>query len=276
MARRFIAWILLAGCVGCAVPSQHVAEDIRLYRGRQDARPVARDSLVCISYNIKFGQDVAKALDDLQALPLQPPWDVVLLQEMDAEGAAWLAERLAMNHVYRPSYVHPRTGRLFGNAILSPWPLENPRVLTLEHPNPLTGDHRTVLAADVRVGNGRLRAVSAHLATWLVAHENRLEQAVEVRDSLLAAPGAVLLGGDFNTGTEHEVKLFRRIFRAAGLEETRLQAQSTVDAGLLGRLGLDLLLDHLYQRGLVSVRAGVGGQASGSDHRPIWGVYRWP
>lgn len=274
--RRIVAGILLLLLsLGCAVRPVHDAAGIRLHTGRAGERPAPSDSLLVVSYNIKFAEKLDTALADLRRLPLPRRPDVLLLQEMDPAGTAWLAQELGMNHVHRPSYIHPQTGRLFGNAILSPWPLQDAQVVVLPHANPLTDDRRTALAVDVMVAGHRLRTVSLHMGTLMMPLGNRLEQFTTVRDSLVPPGGPVLVGGDMNTAGPYERRLVRRLFRAAGLRDTRLPEAATMERRLLGPIKLGFRMDRFYQRGLEPLAAGVGTRARGSDHRPIWSVYRW-
>ncbi len=238
-------------------------------------KPVLSDSLVCVSYNIAFSEKLDQALVDLanDAVPQQP--DILLLQEMDAEGAAYMALHLGMNYYYFPSFIHPHHGRLFGNAVLSPWPLSNARTAALPHANPLTENYRTALAVDVELAGGMVQVVSAHNATLIVDLEKRVQQVVAIRDSLVVPAGPVIVGGDFNTGTNWEGTLFRRVMRQAGFRETRPPAGRTARGGPLDFFGYHLKLDHIYYRDLQFVSAGVCRETSASDHFPIWGVFKW-
>jgi endonuclease/exonuclease/phosphatase (EEP) superfamily protein YafD len=268
--------LLLLILAGCAHDTTLNRADIHLYGGLAAGRmPAESDSLVCISYNIEYSEELEQALLDLTTDPrLQQP-DILLLQEMDAEGAAFLAGRLGLNHFYYPSFIHPHHGRLFGNAVLSPWPLQKPRAVILPHPNPLTDNRRTALAVDVQVGSRTVRAVSVHLSTLVVDLEDRLEQAVVVGDSLVAVSGPTVIGGDFNTGTRWEETLVRRVFRRIGFREAHISARKTARGGPLDLVGYNLKLDHIYYRDLEPVAAGVSPGATAGDHFPIWSVFRW-
>lgn len=261
---------------GCAHDSPFTQSDLRLYSGSVDAsNPAISDSLVCVSYNIAFSEKLDQALVDLAngAVPQQP--DVLLLQEMDAEGVAYMAQRLGMNYYYFPSFIHPHHGRLFGNAVLSPWPLSRARTVALPHSNPLTDNYRTALAVDVQWAGEVVQVVSAHNATLIVDLDKRLEQVVVMRDSLVSPVGPVIVGGDFNTGTNYEGLLFRRIMRLAGFRETRPPKGRTARGGALDLFGYHLKLDHIYYRELEFISSGVFRESSASDHFPIWGVFRW-
>ena len=272
-----IMWgFFLLALNGCAHDTIFTQSDIRLYSGSGDGlKPVKSDSLVCVSYNIAFSEKLDQALIDLtdEAMPQQ--LDILLLQEMDAEGTAYLAHHLGMNYCYFPSFIHPYHGRLFGNAVLSPWPLSEPRHLVLPHAKPMSGNFRTALGVDVQLAVGTVQVVSAHMATMVVGLEKRIEQVVVMRDSLVSPWGPAIVGGDLNTATNWEGTLFRRVMREAGFRETRLPAGRTASGGMLDIIGYHFKLDHIYYRELKFLSSGVCHWALASDHFPIWSVFRW-
>jgi len=272
----FWSWLLLWGFSGCAHETALTQADVHLYHDLgHGVHAVETDSLVCVSYNIEYSEKLDAALTDLTFDSRLRQPDILLLQEMDAEGVAFLADRLGMNYAYYPSFIHPHHGRLFGTAVLSPWPLHNPRHVVLPHANPLTENRRTALAVDVQVGTRVVRAVSVHLSTLVVDLDDRLEQVAVVRDSLIPAAGPTIIGGDFNTGTRWEVDLIRREVRKAGFREAYTAVDKTASGGILDLLGHKLNLDHIYYRDLDFVAAGVSDTAKASDHFPVWSVFRW-
>jgi endonuclease/exonuclease/phosphatase family metal-dependent hydrolase len=268
--------LLLLLLSGCAHETSLTRDDIHLYSGLEKGKaPAEPDSILCVSYNIEYSEKLDQALADLTADPrLQDP-DILLLQEMDPEGVAYIADQLGMNYFYYPSFIHPHHGRLFGTAVLSPWPLGKPQPIVLPFPNPMTDNHRTALAVDVQIGHRTVRAVSVHLSTLMIDLEDRLEQATIVRDSLVAETGPALIGGDFNTGTSWEEVVFRRVARRGGFREARFQVERTARGGPLDLVGYHLNLDRIYYRDLELMAVGVSDGATASDHFPVWSLFRW-
>ncbi len=262
---------------GCATSTHLTDADLRLYTNAIRVHPdrAVADSLVCVSYNIAFAEELDLALADLRKNEITSQSDILFLQEMNATGAAYLAAELGLNYYYFPSYISPRHGDLFGNAVLSPWPLSNAKTVKLPHPNPLTENHRTALAVDVTIGERTIQAISVHLATLVVELENRVEQAKVVRDSLITPTGPVVVAGDFNSGSDYEITRFRRVFRKSGFREARLGLDRTAEAGPLDLVGYHLKLDHIYYRNLAHVAAGGVFETQASDHYPIWAVFHY-
>jgi endonuclease/exonuclease/phosphatase family metal-dependent hydrolase len=276
--------LLVAGflwCAGSGPPADGVIS--WLGTSADERNPVARsmsDSLTVVSYNIQFGEEIEQALVDLRGDSRLAGADVYLLQEMDSMGVEALAESLGCQHVYAEAYLHERTGRPFGTAVLSRWPIMSHRAVSLPHPAPWTDHLRNALTADLDIAGRPVRVISVHLATLVNRQQERLEQARTVLDSLIVDGRPVIVGGDFNTVVAYEVILVRRLFRRAGFIQARLTAGPTVRSSLRTRLlrlgGEEPILDHLFVRGLEPIAGGITRGAQASDHYPIWAVFRWP
>jgi len=251
---------------------QHAVMDI------SEVRPESAtdDSLLVVSYNIQYGENVDLAVADLRAAGLDRP-DILLLQEMTPAGVETVARALDLNHVYHPAAVHPHHSQLFGNAILSPWPITGTRLLVLPHPHPLSGHRRIAAACDLEIAGRPVRAISLHLATAIVAAQQRFEQAVAVVDSLVTPwKGAVVIGGDFNTSAPNDIINIRKHYRRqARLLPVRMPPDCTVRWHPWRVLGVGCKLDHLFLHGLEAGSSGLELEALASDHFPIWARLGW-
>ena len=118
------AWALAAAMLllaGCRV--SNYLEPAQPFYATHDG--VARDKepgLRVVTFNVKEGQKIAEAIAALGRHPDLRDADVVVLQEMNAEGVAAVARALRMNSAYFPATREPGAGRDWGNAVLSPWP----------------------------------------------------------------------------------------------------------------------------------------------------------
>jgi endonuclease/exonuclease/phosphatase family metal-dependent hydrolase len=269
-----IAIPLLSLAHGCGKKVDFSPTDAHFHYGLYAPEAAAsRDSLLVVSYNIQYGEDLDLAVADLKAAAHLHPVDILLLQEMSTISADSIARALAFNYVYYPAYVHPSTGRLFGNAVLTPWPITWQRVLILPHGNPLSKDQRIAVATEIEVGGQPIRAISVHTATVVLAQEKRMEQAQTVVDSLSSVTTPIIIGGDFNTVIEYEVTLLQRLFRRAGFQRARPPGGATVDRTLLKLTRQQPVLDHIFYRGLDLRHSGIVAQADASDHLPIWATF---
>ncbi len=276
--RKRRAWLIPALLLlsSCAKMVVYTSADTPLHQGTfAEHLSVRPDSFTVVSYNIQYGEDIDLALADIQSEPRLRSADVFLLQEMDPEGTETLARALNLHYVYFPASVHPHHARLFGNAVLSRWPITHHSVSILPHGHPFSGHRRIAVAADLDVGGHTLRVVSVHTATVVTAQDLRLEQARAALDSLAAVDGPVVIGGDFNTIADFEHTLVRRLFRRSGFLQARLPTGPTVKWGLRKVLGLELVLDHIFFHNLQLRRTGIAQQAIASDHLPIWAVFTW-
>src|SRR5258705_4492997 len=154
--------IATAGCAK-AVNYPSVTEPIATWQTQQATRPPdTTGTFRVVSFNIAFAIEIDRAIEVLQQSgPLQNA-DVIALQEMDAPGTERIARALRMNSVYFPSGVHPRHKRDFGCAILSPWPLVEPRKLILPHRARVSGLQRAATSAIVMHGAEAIRVYSVH------------------------------------------------------------------------------------------------------------------
>lgn len=281
-----LVWLLTVSAVlslvgGCASTPGADPISHEVYTGSYstDRAPVVidrPDSLVVVSYNIAFSLQPEKAAEELLAEPGLKQVDILLLQEMDAEGSEHVARELGMDFVYGPSYLHPRYDRQFGTAILSKWPIKGHDYVILPHSDPLTKNHRRVMAADVQVGDQLLRLVSVHLSTIVIPLEYRLEQVAAVNDSLGRVDYPAIIGGDFNTVSSVGATKVRQAMRHAGYRQVRLPEGGTADSKMLDHIGQDVVLDHFFYKGLTAGQSGIADHFTASDHHPIWAVFTWP
>lgn len=230
-----------------------------------EARPPAdapgRDTLKIVSFNVEFGQDVDGALGVLLETPALSGPDIVLLQEMDAEGTRRIAEALGMAYVYYPAAFRIRTDQDFGNAVLSRWPIVDDAKLLLPHTAIFGGGRRTATVATLDVHGRRVRVYSAHLATIVnLSFRARANQMRTVlRDAALHP--RVVLGGDLNEGQLGHLALERGY------------AWPTRDGPWTAPVGR---FDHILLKGLDPVEpAGAGTVLDNrgvSDHKPVWAL----
>lgn len=220
-----------------------------------------RDTLRVVSFNVREGVEVDSALAVLATEPALAGADVVLLQEMDGPGVRRVAERLGMGFVYYPSVVRRTTGRDFGNAVLSRWPIVADEKLVLPHRSIFGGTQRTATVATLRVGRTPVRVYSVHLATWMnqAQRDRRDQMGAILRD---AAPYPhVIVGGDLNDPD------------MAGMAALRGFAWPTREGPRTASVGR---LDHIVFKGLRSPGPGAAGTVEhnrgASDHRPVWAV----
>jgi endonuclease/exonuclease/phosphatase family metal-dependent hydrolase len=223
--------------------------------------PVAAPFRV-VSFNIEYALRIDAALEALAASPALRHPDLLALQEMDPPGVEKMARELGMHAVYFPSGVHPKHRKDFGCALLSPWPLEEPRKLVLPHGARVTGLRRAAVSAVVVRGGLRVRAYSVHLPSPLaVSKGSRREQVRALVADAARFPEPIVIAGDFNSyrmGGE---------FVAGGFQWTTRYVGPTA-RWRFGGLGYD----HVFVRGLSVTASGREEHRGASDHNPIWSL----
>jgi endonuclease/exonuclease/phosphatase family metal-dependent hydrolase len=252
-----LALIVSAGCAN-AVNYADPVGPVRV--GRADASPVGTGHLKVVTFNIRFGEQPARAARLLSENPSLRAADILLLQEMDDEGTRLIAGELAMNYVYVPSAVHPRSHRDFGVALLSPWRIDAPRKVPLPGENALLHLRRSAASGIVHTGIGDILVYAVHFETPFGASDatRRMQARALLQDSK-GWQGPLLIGGDFN-GTDAADELAH-----AGLSWITRQLHDT--AGPFD-------LDQIVVRGLCVIdRPAVLNTPelrAISDHHPVW------
>lgn len=254
---------------GCRTAHNYSSAAGPRYAGLPDAGLGTRGSdsvpprvLKVVTFNVQFALQIDRAVTVLRSTPALRDADVVLLQEMDAPGTARIAASLGMFYVYYPATLHPLSGRDFGEAILSRWPIMDDAKIILPHPSRFQHTQRIAVGATILAGGVPVRVYSTHLGTISdVSWASRRDQLTAILADAEHYP-RVILGGDFNN---HGVGRFA--VERGFLWPTEHGPRTTT----LGRF------DHIFVKGLALPGAAFSGtenNGGASDHRPVWAVAR--
>ncbi len=160
MTRTRLA-LLLVGVVlfsSCRTGANYPAPDGPRYSGRPegiDSPRITPDTLRLVSFNIKYGEQMDSALYLLATHPELRAADILLLQEVDNDGTQRVARAFGFAYVYYPAMKRVNTGRDFGNAVVSRFPIIADRKIVLPHMARLAGGQRTATAATLVATAGR-------------------------------------------------------------------------------------------------------------------------
>jgi endonuclease/exonuclease/phosphatase family metal-dependent hydrolase len=276
--RRAAAILFAATLVSCASAINYLdpSGPSYVYPREGDTAASASSSapLRVVSFNIQYAIEIERAIQVLRENePLRNP-DILSLQEMDAPGTERIARTLSLNAVYFPSGVHPKHRRDFGCALLSPWPLEEPRKIVLPHGARGSGLRRSAVAAVVVRGEQRLTAYCVHLPSPLaISGGSRREELRVLAADAATAAGPVVIAGDFNSHDKVEE------LAKAGFTWVTRDVGATARFRLLGIPLAGLSYDHVLVKGLrLLAEPGSMGviedNRGASDHDPVWAVLR--
>jgi len=273
---RAVALALAVSALACAHAINYLDPSGPSYLYPREVHPAASASpaapLRVVSFNIEYGIEIDRAIQVLRENESLRDPDILSLQEMDAPGTERIAKALGMNAVYFPSGVHPKHHRDFGCALLSPWPLEEPRKLVLPHGARGSGLRRAAVTAVVVRGEERIRAYCVHLPSPLaVSGGSRKEQLRVLAADAATASTPVVIAGDFNSHGKVEE------LAKAGFTWVTKDVGATARLHLLGIPLTGLSYDHVLVKGL---RPAAGPGAMGviadnrgaSDHEPVWAL----
>ncbi|MEV4120383.1 endonuclease/exonuclease/phosphatase family protein [Micromonospora sp. NPDC049645] len=232
--------------------------------GNRDGPP---ERLTVVAYNIRmgFGLDGRFDLTGLAEVVQRQRPDVVLLSEVDR---AWLlngghdtldllADRLGMPYVFGPA-----ADPVWGDAVLSRWPVDGARTLPLPAVGAPTGAQ--ALAVTLDLGDGvRTAVVSTHLQP--PPGEDPVVQARAVADfaTRYAAGRPLLVAGDLNTEPGDEAfAQFTNAGLVDALATARPLATSPADDPRQQ-------LDHIFVSPDLTPSDPVAPRATASDHLPV-------
>jgi len=261
--------VIAAGGVSCRAVLNYPSPLGPRYTGvpAAPAAPAAGvRTLRVVTYNVQWGKHIDRAINVLTTRTPLKDADIIVLQEMDAEGTRRIADVLGMSWVYYPAAVHPKLGHDFGNAILSRWPIVADEKLMLPHIGGLRHAQRIATAATVLVGTAQVRVYSAHLGTPSdIRPSKRRDQAHTILADAATYP-LVIVAGDMNS---HGIG---KEFRAGGfLWPTEHNGFTTVVFNW----------DHIFLKGFAvppdrPARGIVRDTLGTSDHDPVWAVAQLP
>lgn len=280
------AAVFAAGCAS-APPYNYLDTAGPRYAGSFLAGEASADgekTFLVASFNVKMGEEPDNALKVLRDAGLDRA-DLLLLQEMDFEGTVEIAAGLGLNYVYYPAAIHPSSQRLFGVAILSPWPIQDDHKIVL----PDFVDSRDPAAKVAAVAVAWVKGipvgvVNTHLQLGLSPEQVREQMQVIVdcafsedcdhpQAPLLPPLQYVVLAGDLNTSQDGKMRAADDVLTGAGLQ--RVPGIGRTYKYLFFGLGK---LDHIYTSPTLEVQD--SGQkrgffATGSDHFPVYARLRF-
>lgn len=224
-----------------------------------------------VSWNIEHGRNIEQAAAEIQASDRLRDPDALLVQELHPHGASLLAELLDMSFQFFAPAEHRKTGQLFGNAVLSQWPLRNPIETPLPHTSMVMGQKRSATSAGFAANGTEIDVSSVHLETALLSIRRREAQARAVADAARRSTLPAIVGGDFNSASSRSLRRFDVALGTAGFE--RITSNSMTS---FRRFGREFALDHLYIRDLLVSEVGVETAANASDHKPVWAELTTP
>jgi endonuclease/exonuclease/phosphatase family metal-dependent hydrolase len=267
-----VAGLLVLAITGCSPVLNYPSRLGPRYAGVAPARPdsaLGPRALRVVTYNVQWARHIDRAINVLTTRAPLPGADIVVLQEMDAEGTRRIAEALGMSWVYYPAVVHPKAARQdFGNAVLSRWPIVADEKLMLPHIAGQRHAQRTATAVTVLVDTLKVRVYGTHLGTLSdIRPSKRRDQADMIIADAAAYPFVIVAGDMNNHGIGKE-------FVAGGYQ------WPTEHNGFTSTF---FNWDHIFLKGFstpeprsTKVTGIVRDTLGTSDHDPVWAVARLP
>jgi endonuclease/exonuclease/phosphatase family metal-dependent hydrolase len=265
---RFAVVIAPLASFACGAAINYLDPSGPLYETRHAAPSLESSAewrLRVVTFNIKYAIHVDRATAVLRESEALQKLDLLALQEMDAPGVEKIATALRLNSLYAPGGVHPASGRDFGCALLSPWPLIEPRKVLLPHGARGSGLRRAAVGATLLRAGKRIRVYSVHLpAPFGVSGAGRRDEVEALLADAAESPDPVVIAGDLNSHGIGE-----QFVKGGYTWLTRSVGPTTWEMGVL-----KLAYDHVFTKGLAAVPGPaaevVRDNKKASDHRPVW------
>ncbi|MEM7033078.1 MAG: endonuclease/exonuclease/phosphatase family protein [Chloroflexota bacterium] len=274
MNKRKQLWLIILGILVVGLAFTRRATVARNYHSPSGPKfvghytadtPTIDGTVTVVSYNIKYGQNIDQAIQELGETQSLANADIILLQEMDETATDQLAQARGYNFVYFPAAIHPIYQKNFGNAILSKWPIRDAEKLVLPHKSLTRSMNRQATKAIVSIGDTDILVYSVHAETAASVPRFRWNQYQAIADDVKEEATHVIVGGDFNTITMGEVDQLDTLFLRANLPRVSTDIGHTVN-----KFSVDMPMDHIFTRGFSVTSAGKVSEATASDHLPIW------
>lgn len=284
--------VMLAGCYGVESaegtwePAETVEGILAAEIGPMPAARVApADGVLRVAtWNAFRAPDPEKLAREYMESPELSRADVLMVQEVEKHDdeplsrAQRLAEALGMTWVFAPARDE---GYIHGIAIMSRYPIVNPRIMRLPLGTAAFNENpRNALAAEIDLGGKLVTIVDIHLDVRI----GPVDRVRQMHPAVTQVPEAVAIGGDFNTNP------WAWIGSTAPLTSTQAivgQDQATIIDDYMTALGYtvpipptastfnkplldNMRLDNVYVRGYPVLAQGIATDVAGSDHWPVW------
>jgi endonuclease/exonuclease/phosphatase family metal-dependent hydrolase len=244
--------------------------------------------LQVVSLNLAREERLDRILRDLKEAEPLVGADVWLLQEAAQRPASLrtiedLASSLNLNYVFAPVDFLDEGRLASGLAILSRYPILEPRVIPLTRHNLRFHNRcRIALAVQIAGPSGLVHLYNVHLDSRITLTE-RINQIMPVLEQASSLTGPIVVAGDFNSADvrwvwnllpipylQNHRNPLQRAFRERGFASPLDGSGPTIDA-----LKLPLHLDWIFPRGLSWISAGVT-TIGFSDHNAVWVRFDMP
>ncbi|MBW2990711.1 hypothetical protein KY348_03335 [Candidatus Woesearchaeota archaeon] len=279
------------------VPNINLATEPQIFQNPKAKQ--APNDLVIVNWNIAYGDQFEKILNSLKNLDQEIKISIITLQEVDKNSPITdyrdvsfeLAEALGFSAVFGASMAYLNPGRipLFhdnkpcvkGNAVLTRLSLEE-EVKILRLPpqydfcnhriseDITQNDHwgnRMALEVTQDYNKNKIRIISTQLEDKTYSHRRARQAEYLVKKNKQSSIEDIFICGDFNT-LWSKLERTEKVFKKAGYKPVN-KYTSTI------KFKLPFRLDNIYAKTRMNlIEAGVDKKAKGSDHYPVWAVFK--
>jgi endonuclease/exonuclease/phosphatase family metal-dependent hydrolase len=217
-------------------------------------------ALRVVTWNLHFGQNLDRIIATLETSGKLQGADLLLLQEINADGVDKIARSLHYNYAYVPTVYSRQRGKEFGIAILSRWPLKESQRIPLPNWFPGWIENRYAIRAVASVGGREVAVYTVHMdLLWMEPQSQFLAE------EMGEEPGPSILGGDFNTWRPSSVFSLENDMTGIGMDRLTNATGYTFQFS-----NFHSTLDHIFSAAGLHHTSGVYLDTNASDHYPLW------
>ncbi len=259
----FVIFLVSACILSCNKAINYSDPEGPVYQGNFSDNIRENEKLRVVTFNTKHSENRDQIIKLLGQTEELYGADVILLQEADEESTRKIAKDLKYNFSYIPSAIHPKTGKNFGNAILSKWDIVDTEKIVLPETGRYNGLQRSVLKSLIKFNGSNLQVYNVHFSTvFQLSSKNRYKQFERVFDDAVKSQYPTIVAGDFND---------------KDIAEAALTYNFDWPTKNIGGTTYIFSWDHIVTKNFqlaTEISTGiVSDNLESSDHKPVWAEF---
>lgn len=271
---RIILFLLSILLASCARITTYDEGELPVFMSNEISTELINleEPITAVSFNIEKSNKIDLAIEELANHNATKNIDILLLQEMDQSDVHQMAEALELNYLYFPISYSEKDDKNFGNAILTKNEIHREEKFILPHQK-ANGRIRNATNCVIEVEEKSILIYSIHTETVIMDQRKRMNQIDAIVDDIESKSEGVdyvLIGGDFNTILEMDLRRITARFKAIDMN------WDSEDIGATGDYLFGIVKpsnDHFYSKNLKLMASGKLEDSKASDHLPIFVKY---
>jgi len=234
--------------------------------------------LKVLTYNIQHGLDYIKLLNKERVINLDKICDIIkqfnpdiislnevyndVEKKVSVNQAKYIAERLGYEYFYFGKAITILETVEYGNAIISKYPINNPKIHMIEDPiikdENVHYETRNLIECDININNDIYKIFVTHIGLATTEQKNGINKL----KSLINNNGKIIIMGDFNMEEDNEniIELSKLVDNTSYLIEGSKLTYPSINSRMK--------IDYIFTKN-INVKETKVIKEVGSDHLPV-------